>query len=156
MIIRPAEKTDISLLAEFWYDQMALYSQKQTIIRLMPDALEQWQSYAQAILEDDTIYFLVIERDNEALGAIIGHIANNDVGLLPQKYGVIDYLILDLHSPHKRKNAVNNLLSALKERFFQQNISHMMVRVPKYSLVEQGFWRGLGASDLDNSFWMDV
>lgn len=156
MIIRPAEKTDISLLAEFWYDQMALYSQKQTIIRLMPDALEQWQSYAQTILNHDTISFLVIERDNEVLGAIIGHIEENEVGLLPRKYGVIDHLILDLHSPHKRKNSVNNLLFALKERLSQQNISHMMVRVPKYSLVEQGFWRGLGASDLDNSFWMDI
>ena len=156
MIIRPAENPDISLLAEFWYDQMALYSQKQNTTRLMPDALEQWQSYALAILEDEAVYFLVIEDNNEVLGAIIGHIENNGAGLLPQKYGVIDYLILDLHSPHKRKNSVNNLLSALKDRVSQENISHMMVRVPKYSLVEQGFWRGLGASDLDNSFWMDV
>ena len=95
MLIRPAKKTDISLLAEFWYDQMALYSQKQSIIGLMPDALEQWQSYAQAILNDDTIYFLVIQRDEEVLGAIIGHIADNDVGLLPRQYGVVDQLILD-------------------------------------------------------------
>ncbi len=156
MIIRPVQEVDIPLLAEFWYDQMALLSQKQSFIDLMPDAIEQWQNHAYAIMQDDMVSFLVIESMHEIIGSIIGRIEDNQAGLLPQKYGVIDQLILDLHSPHKRKSAVNSLLDALKNRFRQQNISHIIVRVPIYSLAEQGFWRGLGATQLNNSFWMEI
>ena len=156
MIIRPVQEDDISLLAEFWYDQMALLSQKQSFIRLMPDALEQWRRDAIAIMQDDLRCFLVVVLEDDILGAIIGQIKTNKAGLLPRKYGVIDQLILDLHSPHKRKNAVNSLLDALKSYFHQQEISHMIVDVPVYSLVEQGFWRGLGATQLNNTFWMDI
>lgn len=156
MTIRSVQENDISLLAEFWYDQMALYTQKHVTMQLMPDAMERWKQYAQALIQGDTKVFKVVEVDGKVLGAIIGYINDNQIGLLPRKYGVIEQLILDLHSPHKRKNAVNDLLNAVNIHFRQHNISHISVRVPTYSLVEQGFWRGLGATQLDNSFWMEI
>jgi hypothetical protein len=90
------------------------------------------------------------------LGCIIGRSENNHVGLLPEQYGIVEQVILDLHSPHKRKNAVTELLEALKTHFRQKGISHIMVRVPTYSPVEQGFWRGLGLTHLEDTFWMDL
>lgn len=156
MTVRPTTARDIPLLSEFWYDQMALRSQKQSAVRLMPDAQEQWQDYAIDLLLDELSIFLTAESNGDILGCAIGRIENNQVGLLPQQYGLIEQLVLDLHSPHKRKNAVSELLEALKSDFRQKDISHIMIRVPTYSPVEQAFWRGLGLVHLEDTFWMDL
>ncbi len=156
MTVRPVNHFDISTLAEFWYDGIALRSQKQSAIRLMPDAIEQWEEYAAILLYDEEATFLLVEIEGEILGCIVGRVADNQPGLLPRKYGIVEQLVLDLHSPHKRKNAVNELLEAIKNYFRQKDISHIMVRVPAYSPVEQGFWRGLGLTHLEDTFWMDI
>lgn len=155
MNIRPIESEDIPLLTSFWYDQMALLSQKQSAFRLMPDAAKQWQEYAGSLLQSDDMICYVAELDN-VVGCLIGHVAQNEVGLLPQHYGCIDYLILDLHSRLKPKRTVKGLLDAFRQQLKQKNIAHLLVRVSTYSPVEQGFWRGLGLTHIQDTFWMDL
>lgn len=156
MTVRPVDIPDIELLSEFWYDAMALRSQKQSSVRLMPDAIDQWQEYASSLYYDKEAVFLLVEIQGDILGCIVGRVQDNQPGLLPHQYGMVEQLILDLHSPHKRKNAVNELLEALKTHFRQKDISHIMVRVPSYLPVEQGFWRGLASIHLEDTFWMDL
>lgn len=156
MTVRPVDVPDLDLLSEFWYDGMALRSQKQASIRLMPDAIDQWQIYAHSLFYDDEALFSLVEIDGDILGCIVGRVVDNQPGLLPLQYGIVEQLVLDLHSPHKRKNAVNELLEVLKTHFRQKDISHIMVAVPAYSPIEQGFWRGLGLTHLEDTFWMDL
>lgn len=156
MTIRSVTANDIPLLAEYWYDQMALYSQKQAMMQLKPNADEVWQAYAQSLLHDTEVAFIANECKGELLGCIIGRITTNKIGLLPEKYGQVDDIILDLHSPHKQHNTVTELLAALKNYLFEKNIVHLIVHVPNHAPVEQAFWRGLGATHIEDTFWMNL
>lgn len=156
MTVRPVTLADIPLLTEYWYDGMALRSQKQRTIRLMPDALTRWQQYAESLIDNSEVIFLAVELENELLGGIIGRVEKNQVGVLPEHYGLIEQVVIDLHSPHKRKNAVTELLEALKNDFRRRDISHIMVHASVNSPVEQGFWRGLGLRHLEDTFWMEL
>lgn len=156
MTIRLVTAHDIPLLSEFWYDQMALRSQKQSAIKLAPDAIKQWRQFALSCLDDDTVAFYLVEINDDVLGCAIGRVQANQVGLLPKQVGIIEHVILDLHSPHKRKNAVNQLLEGLKDYFRQSDIQHIIVQVPTQSPVEQAFWRGFGVLHLNDIFWMDL
>ncbi|MGJ3239946.1 MAG: hypothetical protein ACFE0Q_14640 [Anaerolineae bacterium] len=155
MTVRPTNPSDMPLLAEYWYDQIALYTQKHQHAQLLPDALIRWQAYAQQLLSGDAI-FLTIERDGDVFGCIIGRIINNQVGLAPLQIGCVEHIVLDLHSPHKRQYAVHDLLEALMLQFRARDIMRVIVRVPAYAPVEQAFWRGLGWAHLEDTFGMDL
>jgi GNAT superfamily N-acetyltransferase len=154
MTIRPAKPSDIYFLSEYWYDQMALLSQKSRLIRLAPNARSQWENYAESLIAKTDIFFFVAERENEILGAIIGRELENTIGLIPERYGMVEYLIVDMHSPHRRENFIGQLLNHLKTAFRERGLSHLKVSVAAYTPVEQGFWRGLGANLLEETFWM--
>lgn len=156
MTVRAATASDIELLSEYWYDQTALRSQKHASVKLALNAEQQWRDYAYSLLETPNTVFLVSEIDSEVIGCAIGRIQPNEMGLVPAQIGLIESIILDLHSPHKRKNAVTDLLAALQVYFRQSEIQHIMVNVPIYDPVEQGFWRGLGLLHIKDTFWMDL
>jgi hypothetical protein len=156
MTIRPAKLSDIPFLAEFWYDQLALRSQKTAGIRLAPDAVAKWESYAREQLENESSLFLVAEGASEILGGIIGIVSKNEIGLLPEQFGLIVYLILDMHSPEIQQNTAGALVKAIKDYFRQQGLQQCRIAVASQSLIEQGFWRGLGANLLTETFWMDL
>jgi hypothetical protein len=156
MTIRPAKLSDIPFLAEFWYDQMALRSQKTAGIRLAPDAIASWENYAREQLENERSFFLVAEGEGEILGGIIGTMSKNEIGLLPEQFGLIVYLILDMHSTQIQQNTAGALVKAIKDTFRQQELKQCRIAVASQSLIEQGFWRGLGANLLTETFWMDL
>jgi|GEM_PF-4149351 len=156
MTVRPVTVADIPLLAEFWYDGMALRSQKQTAIRLMPDAMTRWSAYAESLIDDSDVIFLAVELENDLPGCIIGRVEKNIPGVLPERYGLIEQVVIDMHNPHKRQNTITELLDALKADFRRKAISHIMVHVPVYSSVEQGFWRGMGLKHVEDTFWMEL
>jgi L-amino acid N-acyltransferase YncA len=154
MTIRPAKVEDIPYLAEFWYDQMALLSQKSAAIRLAPNALAQWQSYAESILKDAIV--LVVEQDGVILGGIIGQESKNAPALLPERFGLIVYLLVDMHSSAQQTNTASLLVKAMQEEFRGLGLSQCRIAVAAYAPVEQGFWRGLGANLLEEGFWIKL
>lgn len=156
MTIRPAKLSDIPFLAEYWYDQMALRSQKTAAIRLAPDALAQWEAYAKALLGDASAIVFVAEREEEILGGIIGQEAKNAVGLLPDHFGLIVYLILDMHSPQRQAITAGSLVKTMLEAFRAQGLKQCQIMVAAQSPIEAGFWRGLGANLLAEEFWMSL
>jgi hypothetical protein len=153
LTIRPVEIADIPLLSEFWYDNMALLQQSNPRIRLLPDARQQWEVAMQHIITMPEVIFLVAANESKLLGCIIGRIASNQPGLAPQFIGIIDNLILDLHS-QKQHGAGRELLQALKTRFIDQHITQIQVTVAAQATVAQAFWLGMGAKKTDELFWM--
>lgn len=156
MTIRPAKLSDIPYLAEYWYDQMALRSQKTAAFRLAPDALAQWESYAKAMINDERAIVFVAEREGEILGGIIGQEAKNAVGLLPEHFGLIVYLILDMHSPQHQENTAGSLVKTMLGAFRAKGLKQCRITVAAQSPIEAGFWRGLGANLLAEEFWMSL
>jgi hypothetical protein len=156
MIIRSTTHDDISILAEYWYDRVALLSQKTATIRLAPDAQAQWSQYAKSCLSDSNAISFTAEIDTEILGCMIGIVEANQAGLLPAYYGKINDIVLDLHSPQRQHGTVNALLTRLKQHFQERGLSEMIVHVPIVANIEQSFWSGLGARHYQNTFWMDT
>lgn len=156
MIIRLTTIDDIPILAEYWYDRMALLSQKTKIIRLMSDAQIQWSLYLQTLLIDDNAICFTAEFDGEVVGCMLGVIEANQAGLLPETYGKISDIVLDLHSPHRQQRTVSSLLTRLKQHFQERGLSEMIVHVPISANIEQAFWNGLGTRHYQNTFWMEL
>lgn len=156
MLIRPAQSADIASLSEFWYDRMALLQQRHPHIRLLPDARAQWEAAASADLQRDGCIFLVAEGEADLLGCIVGAVLENQPGLAPRRYGQVQQLILDMHSPQRRQGTGARLVQALSEQFMQQGIRTMQVHAPHSSAVEQAFWRGMGAKTIASIFWMEL
>jgi L-amino acid N-acyltransferase YncA len=155
LTIRPVEIADIPLLSEFWYDNVALLQQSNSRLRLLPDARQQWEAAMLEIIRTDDVIFLVAANESDLLGCIVGRITPNQPGLAPQLIGVIDSLILDLHS-QKQQGAGRELLQAMKTRFIDQHITQLQVTVAAQATVAQAFWLGMGAKKTDDVFWMTL
>lgn len=156
LTIRLAENNDIPLLSEFWYDNMALLQQSNPRVRLLPDARRRWEDAARQFRNLDAVIFFVAEIDEDIVGCIVGRIIPNQAGLAPEVIGIIDWLILDLHTPHKQKGVGRALLQAVKDHFIDRHITQLQVTVSTQATVAQAFWLGVGAKKTDEIFWMNL
>lgn len=155
-IIRAIQGQDIPLLSEYWYDWMALQSQTHPHIRLAPQARVVWEQSMQVqILLPSTIAYSA-ERDGEILGCIIGRIVDNQAGLLPLRYGFVDYLLVDLHAPKQRPALGGVLIDAFRTHLLEQQLTVMCAHSGAFSAVQQAFWRGEQAKHIGDIFWIDL
>lgn len=156
MLIRPAHAHDLAILSEYWYDAMALIQQTNPRIRLLPNARQEWEAWHHANLALDHAFFLVAEQNSELVGGIYGRIVENEAGLNPRVYGVVQDLLLDLHAPQKQQGVSSQLWQALQAQFLAHEIHHISILVNASALVPQAFWRALGARKSADLFWMNV
>jgi hypothetical protein len=152
--VRIMNRDDLPLLSEYWYDQIVLYQQTHRHIKLMPDARLHWQSSIATMLEEPATCAYTCVIQEQVIGALIGRILPNDPGLLPESYGFVQYLLIDLHTEYRQMQIVQHLLEPFVA-FLQKNGLHSFgVDIPVRALVEQGFWRGAGAQKISERFWM--
>lgn len=135
---------------------MALLSQKQATIKLLPHAIESWQAYAESCVSDVKIACFTAIHADDILGCIIGKMQGNVAGLYPPYYGQVTDLLLDLHSPHKHQRTATRLLSALRDYFINHQLTQMRVHVPVHATLEQNFWRSQHVVHTDDTFWMTL
>ena len=154
MIIRTASLDDIVQLSEFWYDNIALQQQSNPRIRLLPNAQKIWVHYAGNLVLSHDVIFLCCEVEDVLVGCLIARIVDNMPGLDPPQYGLVEMLILDLHMSTGEKGVGKALLSELLGRLREYNITQLQVQVGLGNVVEQVFWRGVGAKNNDQIFWM--
>lgn len=156
LTIRPVVQADLAVLSEFWYDNIALLQQSNSRIRLLPDARHVWEDAAEQFITANNTVFLTAINEAEHLGYVLGRITPNQAGLAPEKIGVIDALMLDLHIPHKQHSTGRILLDAAKAYFIDHHITQIQVTVSAKATVAQGFWLSMGAKNLDDVFWMTL
>jgi RimJ/RimL family protein N-acetyltransferase len=154
MNIRPAQAADLPLLSEYWYDRMALLQQMGAPVQLLPRARSRWEEAAQGWLNDDTITCLTCVIDNQAGGALIGTIKDNQPGIAPARYGQVLQLIIDLHTPHQQQGMGGALLRAFRKQLQSKGINRLMAHASTMLAVEEAFWRGIGAQRTQTVFWM--
>jgi hypothetical protein len=153
--IRPIQTEDLSLLSEYWYDNIVLQQQSNPRIHLLPDARCQWERYTATLIQNEAAICLVAVVKADVLGCIAGTVSTNQPGLAPEMIGVIEWLILDLHATNSQHQSASALLNELKVRFATRGISQLQVRVAAQATVAQAFWRGIGAKKIDDIFWID-
>ena len=158
MLIRPVATDDITLLSEFWYDNMALLQQTNPRVRLLPTARAEWEAFATRSIADATVIFLAAEDDASAdvLGCIHAMPTANAVGLAPARIGRVGQIVLDIHSPHKQRRTGHHLWQAVKSTFAEMAITHVRIEATLTAPVMQAFWRGVGAVPTDNIFWITL
>jgi ribosomal protein S18 acetylase RimI-like enzyme len=152
--IRATVLADIPILSEFWYDQMAWLQHTNPRIRLAPDARHQWEMAMSRLLSQPNAIMLTSVLDDDVVGAILATILPNTPGLLPERIAQVTTLIVDIHTPHRQHGTGRYLLAALKNSLAEQHIAQLQVVVAATAVVEQAFWRGLGAKNNDDIFWM--
>lgn len=150
--VRPANASDIPPLYELWYDRIVLEQQQGRAIQLAPDASAKWQTAAQTWLNDPQTVFLVVGDVGEPIGCIVVQIAENQPGVSPEQIAVIRELVVDLHTKQGQGGIGKMLLEGATYYLRQQKIEKISVVVSHQSVVEQAFWRGMGATHIQDIF----
>lgn len=156
MLIRAATSVDIVHLYELWYDNMALQQQHSHHIQIVPNARDLWTTYADSLIRDDDVTFLVCDVEGAIPGYIVASRTENMPGLTPSHYALVHMLILDLHMTSAEKGVGKALLAALIARLQEQSLKQIRVSVGVGMMVEDAFWRGMSAKKSHDVFWVDL
>lgn len=153
--IRSTIPDDINVLSEYWYDNVVLLQQTNPHIRLLPNAQARWRKSVENCLEQDTVIMLTASYD-DIVGCAIGRVILNKAGFAPEKIGVVEHLVVDLHTPQNQTGVGTALWNALKIAFANHNIDVVRVDIATHAAVQQAFWRGIGAKKRYDSFWINL
>lgn len=156
MQIRVAQPTDISILSEYWYDNMVVLQQTHPHLQIRPDGQQIWEQAASNWMTDKTIMIVVSSRDEVLTGCMIGTIGVNMPGLLPLQYGVVMDFFLDLHTKQPTLGTGQGLFAELKQWWLEHNIHQCRVSLYPNAPVQQAFWRGIGAKSYTENFQVSL
>lgn len=152
--IRATVSADLPILSEFWYDHMVVLQHTNPRLRLAPDARKTWERAMQAAVSQPNTIMLTSVLEDVVGGAILADVLPNAPGLLPERIALVQALLIDIHTPHSQHGIGGYLLAALKNILAEQRITQLQVAVSASSVVEQAFWRAMGARNNDEIFWM--
>ncbi len=140
MHLRSATLHDLNPCAALWRERMLILSQADSRFGKLAMTHADWlQTATENLLRVDDTLLMVAETDR-IHGFIYGYIDAD-------KIGIIEDIALDAHKYHSGLG--RGLWSAMKIWFEQHNVQKIVVRVPRYSAVEQAFWRALGAVETE-------
>lgn len=156
--VRIATLNDIPRLADLWQEKTAVLQQFDRRVGAAPDGMARWSAAAAGWLNDPRCAVFVIETNKDAsekvAGYVIGWIQPNTPGLMPEQYGVITDIAFDMHD--QRGGQARELLGPLRDWFAAQGISAIVAQVSSRSVVEQAFWRSLGATEWVDLMWLKL
>lgn len=151
--IRPTQPDDVPILANYWYDKMALVQQYNQHVQLTTDACNSWQILAQQWLtEYPELCFSAIAENTRLIGAVMGAILPNEVGFLPSHVGFVRAFVMDLHPPQAHMGLGRQLITQLQHRLREENITELRLAHWGGWLVETAFWQALGAKPYNEQY----
>ena len=120
---------------------------RQVDSRLAPASRDvtEWQQALTGWLEDERCAVYLAESGHEAAGYMIGWLQAAPPGVMPEHYGMITELALDLHTYHG--GIGRQLVEALRGWFASHGVSRFVVYVACRHATEQAFWRALGGRE---------
>ncbi len=152
--VRLATLSDLSTLADIWYENKVLNQQSDAGLVLVSGAKECWSEEAHQWVDNPRCRLWVAIRDTVMLGYIVAWQQDMPPGFSPPTVGCITEMALDLHTPSA--GAGQALLSAARDWLIDQGIRNMIAHVPHRQPVQQAFWRGQGARDWVDLMWLKL
>jgi hypothetical protein len=167
MFTRPARPFDLPKLADMWYERSLLAASASQLV-LPADARTRWIAARSSLTRDAhpaTEWLgVLVQRDpgcaadDEARGTLAGYvhvrIETTPAGWLPERYGLIDDLGVDLHQYHG--GAARLLVQAARAWLHERAITLLCADVPHTSATEQAFWRSLTRSEWMDRLWLKL
>jgi ribosomal protein S18 acetylase RimI-like enzyme len=141
-------------MAQLWHEKAQLQQQVDRRLTLLHDAEVRWSAAAQRWLNDANHRIYVAQRGDALVGYIVGAIESGPPGFAPEHIGAVIDLTVGLHSDEQGLG--RRLLDELRGWFAEREVSHLVARVPRRGVVEQAFWRALGATEWLDYMWMKL
>lgn len=135
--VRPAQRDDIDAISRLSRERYAILAQADSRFMVALEAQDTLRADMQARLETGGVLVAMLA------GQCAGYIA----GKVTCGIGQVDHIALDAHRYYGGVGRA--LLVALRAWLGEQGGEGMLVKVPRYSPVEQAFWRALGATACD-------
>jgi hypothetical protein len=148
-MLRPANSADLNRVVDLWYERTVILSKSDRRFAAhlagedggrsarIAEMAKRINNPAQAVIVAECI---AGTRNADLAGYVTGCLQANNSGEL---YGVVDELVLDMHVYYG--GLARMLWKALHEWFEQHDAICLFFSVPRYSPVEQAFWRSIGA-----------
>lgn len=153
--VRRAYRADAERMVAIWKEAAEALVKADPRFKLAEDSPARWRDSLIGWLDRPEMAVYVAEKpDGPVIGYIVGQLAENLPGLLPERYGLVLDLAVDYHA--KSSGIGRGLLEALKAWYSEQGASHLEARVPFHHPVAQAFWRALGATKLYDHMWMKL
>lgn len=152
--VRLATPTDLSTLADIWYENKVLNQQSDAGLVLVSGAKDCWAEEANQWLANPRCHMWVATRDRITVGFIVVWLQEMPPGLSPSLVGCVTEMALDLHTPSG--GAGQALLSATRDWLTTQGVCNIIAHVPHRQPVQQAFWHGQGARDWVDLMWLKL
>lgn len=151
IVIRPAESADLPLLADLWQEHMTLFAQDSRFA-LAENGRDRWRAgWGERMNQSDHALFCALV-DDQLVGYGAGQIQPAPLGLQFDYVGVVLEMAIDAHGYYG--GAGRDLVEALRRWFREHEVNQIVVAVPRNAVVDQAFWRGLGAAEWIQWLWI--
>ena len=154
MLIREASPADLPAASQLWYERQCLLQQSEPLIQFAPDPQAKWQRAASDWLADDKAALFVAELRGELAGFVAVGICAGEAGLRPACVGRLLAMAIDLHQAQSALSS--QLLERASAWLRSQGVASLEVDVPFYYPVEAAFWRGRGARQRSQRYWLTL
>lgn len=153
--VRRAHRDDAEMLVAIWKEAADALVKADPRFKLTDESPARWRDSLMGWLgRPDMAVYVAQKTDGPVIGYIVGQLAENTPGLLPERYGLVLDLAIDYHA--KSSGIGRGLFEALKGWFVEQRASHVEARVPFHHPVAQAFWRAIGATKLYDQMWVKL
>jgi hypothetical protein len=152
LTLRLASAGDITRLSDLWYEHAAMLVQQDARWSLAGDARSVWADAASRWLANERMRMLVACRDEQVVAFVVAAMRDAPAGFSPATIGVIQHLVVDAHQ--YAGGAAHLLVKGASAWFREVGIKHWVVEVPRRAVIEQAFWRALGAAAWMETLWI--
>ena len=154
MRIRRATANDLPAASQLWMERIFLLRESDSLLRPRADAREAWLCAAREWLESERCAVFVAEGEGALAGFVAVGVCAGDIGMQPQCIGRLLGMALDLHAPHPALGS--RLLERASDWLRGRGISTLAVDAPAAYPLENAFWRGQGAKQREQRFWLPL
>ncbi len=152
ILIRAATPADLPTLSALWYEKMILTVSGDRRFALNAESRLRWEQRAAEWLSNPMCGFLTAQRDQRAVGYLIGWMQPAPAVISDPYIGIITEMVVDAHQYHA--GAARDLVSGVRAWFAERDVHQLTVYASRRHAPEQAFWRSLGAAEWMELLWL--
>ena len=146
MKIRKANKKDLNILTDFWYEEEKLHKKFDRHAILRKDAKKRIYNFLKSNIQKNNHAAFIAEYNNKEVGVLLGQIKKgyfvNNIDLIGH------YSTIFVKDDYRRKGVAKALFNAMTEWFKSKNIKFVDLYVHSKNKIALKAWKSSGFEEV--------